>query len=327
MLGADVASTSSYPAPRLSLGRIRDLGASDLLEALYDQILAPPQSIDLGVDLNTLGTHNNFTAAGMEGVTVSLSLNETAANGTVLKTPPMATAKVAHPASTYLVCAHGGHNGSLEISSDGTVAFSPDSASMNNVTSTYLLMSCSALDLHDYNGFWAHPHFRASAVVGYPQETDIGESAFANRTFGGALWSAQVPAARFLLGYANPVIADTRYFRSYQQELANYTPPASGSHNPKVVAWMRANLNIGREGGDLWTALGACAFDRALSRYYFISYEPPPGDYEANGLPRTFERLDDGIWYVSTNPDPGNPSDWTKGPKDIATPMEGQVVK
>lgn len=235
-------------------------------------------------------TVDNLLTTGFEAIEFVLVPDPQAK----LQTLTPALVKVRHPANVVLWNFHGNHDGKIFPRSDRDYAknFSTIDAEWELDPATevgskiqevdcLLMVSCSTLDVNDYNNHASRP----DAAGVWPTA--------AERNFGGEKWDAVRRAkgpggepGTVLLGYNHfgpykkPKDESVSYSKeilaNYQTELARISAMGGdAAQHAQAWAWMSANVKFADTSTDLqdakWLALHASAIDDDY--YYYVPFE------------------------------------------------------
>lgn len=272
-----------YKGPKAKVGQLQaTLTSPDIeLTDLLDPERAP--SIN-GVKDPVTGLSDdssNLFHYGFESVNVTLE------GEGLVNTDLRAMIRVAHPANVFFLTLHGGHSGYLETNPSRDLATVPPQPPIESAPGQVLFLTCSALDLRDYNNFYALSHFPPQLVeTGHPASAGLNESSIIDATtgqtynyfprnrFGGESWFQAFSGQTTLLGYdgvATGLISE-EVATTYERHLS--------LGESAIMAWLRANREVAASGqvGISWLALNACAYD-TNGDYYYIAYAVPEGAY------------------------------------------------
>lgn len=305
--------STAFPLPQIGLGILNE-------DARSNDALARSATVATASPLN-------FLSAGFEAVELVVS----AAN---LTTPIQALVKVRNPALLFVANHHGDQDGSLEMGADESnnfVRLIPQAGMFGArpITKTLGLVSCSALDLNDYNNFSAL-NGASSTIPIYPPNTGVEF----RKQFGGRKWwkaFCQNRPEATMFGYCAPApaVGCPVVMKGIGDLLSSGNTTgwnASPGTNILIKTWMLANYvygNVGTAGnttaGDPvpFTALNACAYDD--QNYYFISYRVPKLSGYAVSDP-TFPLEPAGIYQVAKGDWDAERLDWAESPPtDLGT--------
>ncbi len=264
---SNILGSKFLPPPYVQLGRIDEEVSESLTESFPRKIDRPEIS---------MSSKENYLLGGFETITFIYNAQFELVEASV---------KVRHPANTMIVMLHGLHDGTILPVNDSAgdrTTFNPKIAAEKidptpeNIppsVSNLAFISCGALDLRDYNNFYASDF--VSTVPGNLQSGKhlLTANTATRQLFGGEPWFKAGNENRTkkvnLLGYNGfaPFIGTDAVMDLFRRRLDG------GESFP--VAWLKANREIalnpvnGRD-YQYWLCLNACAFDQ--DNYYFIQY-------------------------------------------------------
>ncbi|MEW6284113.1 MAG: hypothetical protein AB1758_36200, partial [Candidatus Eremiobacterota bacterium] len=321
-LDFDIREMMTTAAPAYGVTRRVGLFSERLRRARPKPPVQPEEAV------NTL---DNLRTFGFEPVDVRL---ERIGNPGLATADMVATVKVAHPPDVLILNQHGDHDGRLVLNQDfiaeetkaerpipnpeylspGLGFTTPDSLR------TLMLVSCDALDLHDYNNIYAlisiPPDNPPKTFPPLHADTD---RLAARLDYGGELWFRATGNGRtVLLGYNGPApaVVMAEVLKEYGRELSRLSAalPAAERNRVEQYAWLSANLHVARidPPGNRPLCMYTCAWD--ADYYYYIALKRYPGMIRETPDPKRivgFRRIPRSEWNKDLEK-------WDKVPPAIA---------